>query len=146
MKTVSKKLLSLLLVVLLLAAAVPFQAFADDVVEYTVDVTIRRETDKKTLGHAYIKVSLPVSNRNTDCVFSISFSCPKNGIAPSIEWHPFATARSVSSKSANASSGSDIKSKIRQSKTRKIRFFIINFPHYFTPDLSGEIFSCIMVL
>lgn len=37
MKTVSKKLLSLLLVVLLLAAAVPFQAFAED---YTLTITV----------------------------------------------------------------------------------------------------------
>ena len=49
MKTVSKKLLSLLLVVLLLAAAVPFQAFADT----TVQVVINDDT-AKWLGTANI--------------------------------------------------------------------------------------------
>ena len=56
MKTVSKKLLSLLLVVLLLAAAVPFQAFADEV-NYTVRVIVRRTEDNGTIG----KVDIPVS-------------------------------------------------------------------------------------
>ena len=50
MKTVSKKLLSLLLVVLLLAAAVPFQAFADT----TVQVVINDDT-ATCLGTANIK-------------------------------------------------------------------------------------------
>lgn len=50
MKTVSKKLLSLLLVVLLLAAAVPFQAFAEGTA-YQVEITIRDEggTDMDTV-------------------------------------------------------------------------------------------------
>lgn len=50
MKTVSKKLLSLLLVVLLLAAAVPFQAFAEGK-PYQVKITIRDEggTDMGTV-------------------------------------------------------------------------------------------------
>lgn len=50
MKTVSKKLLSLLLVVLLLAAAVPFQAFAEGT-DYQVEITIRDEggTDMGTV-------------------------------------------------------------------------------------------------
>ena len=53
MKTVSKKLLSLLLVVLLLAAAVPFQAFAEGK-PYQVEITIRDEggndMDKVTIN------------------------------------------------------------------------------------------------
>ena len=57
MKTVSKKLLSLLLVVLLLAAAVPFQAFAE-AVEYTVRVTVCAAEE----GHAVLgTVDIPVS-------------------------------------------------------------------------------------
>ena len=50
MKTVSKKLLSLLLVVLLLAAAVPFQAFADTTV---INVVVNDE-DGKWLGTGHI--------------------------------------------------------------------------------------------
>lgn len=57
MKTVSKKLLSLLLVVLLLAAAVPFQAFAE-AVNYTVRVTVCAAEE----GHAVLgTVDIPVS-------------------------------------------------------------------------------------
>lgn len=59
MKTVSKKLLSLLLVVLLLAAAVPFQAFADGV-NYTVKVIVCRAEDNGKIG----EVDIPVSTEN----------------------------------------------------------------------------------
>lgn len=66
MKTVSKKLLSLLLVVLLLAAAVPFQAFAE-AVEYTVRVVVKDADDKK-LGHQDIPVTTekPVTKSQID--------------------------------------------------------------------------------
>lgn len=56
MKTVSKKLLSLLLVVLLLAAAVPFQAFADETT-YTVEITIRDDDTGTKLGVQNLSVS-----------------------------------------------------------------------------------------
>ena len=49
MKTVSKKLLSLLLVVLLLAAAVPFQAFAETVIDVVVN-----DEDGHWLGTGHI--------------------------------------------------------------------------------------------
>ena len=54
MKTVSKKLLSLLLVVLLLAAAVPFQAFATD---YNVEITVRDEDTGTKIGVQTLAVS-----------------------------------------------------------------------------------------
>lgn len=56
MKTVSKKLLSLLLVVLLLAAAVPFQAFADEV-EYQVKITIHDDSSGEYIGVVVLDVS-----------------------------------------------------------------------------------------
>ncbi|MGM9583948.1 MAG: InlB B-repeat-containing protein [Faecousia sp.] len=56
MKTVSKKLLSLLLVVLLLAAAVPFQAFADEV-EYKVKITIQDDSSDEYIGVVVLDVS-----------------------------------------------------------------------------------------
>lgn len=66
MKTVSKKLLSLLLVVLLLAAAVPFQAFAE-AVEYTVRVVVKDADDNK-IGHYDIPVTTekPVTKSQID--------------------------------------------------------------------------------
>lgn len=83
MKTVSKKLLSLLLVALLLAAAVPFQAFATDTsgtadasvvadpsgaTEYTVRVVVKRAEDKTKIAHKDIKVSTesPVTKSQID--------------------------------------------------------------------------------
>lgn len=56
MKTVSKKLLSLLLVVLLLAAAVPFQAFAEGT-EYTVAITVQDDDTDADLGVQNLSVS-----------------------------------------------------------------------------------------
>lgn len=59
MKTVSKKLLSLLLVVLLLAAAVPFQAFADP---YDLKIVIREVDAYGTeKGEVTLKLDNPVT-------------------------------------------------------------------------------------
>ena len=67
MKTVSKKLLSLLLVVLLLAAAVPFQAFAETV-EYTVAITVCDEDTGATVGVENLTVTTesPATKSNVD--------------------------------------------------------------------------------
>lgn len=84
MKTVSKKLLSLLLVVLLLAAAVPFQAFAE-AVEYTVRVVVKDADDKK-IGHYDIPVTTekPVTKSQIDAAVA--------GIAPNMEITKYETA------------------------------------------------------
>ena len=67
MKTVSKKLLSLLLVVLLLAAAVPFQAFAAGT-PYTVAITVRDHDTDAELGVQNLSVSTesPATKTNID--------------------------------------------------------------------------------
>ena len=67
MKTVSKKLLSLLLVVLLLAAAVPFQAFAEGT-RYTVQITVRDADTDTELGVQNLSVSTesPATKTNID--------------------------------------------------------------------------------
>ena len=68
MKTVSKKLLSLLLVVLLLAAAVPFQAFATEATSYEVRVTIRNADGNGKLGEVTLKATTeaPVTKQQLD--------------------------------------------------------------------------------
>lgn len=82
MKTVSKKLLSLLLVVLLLAAAVPFQAFADETT-YTVSINVRdADTDKSCDTK-----EITVSNENPATKTQIDEAVAK-GMSDYITKHP----------------------------------------------------------
>lgn len=84
MKTVSKKLLSLLLVVLLLAAAVPFQAFAEGT-EYTVRV-VAKNPDGTKIAHYDIPVTTekPVTKSQIDDAVAI--------IAPDMKITSYETA------------------------------------------------------
>ena len=84
MKTVSKKLLSLLLVVLLLAAAVPFQAFAEGT-PYTVRV-VAKNPDGTKIDHYDIPVTTenPVTKSQIDAAVA--------NIAPGMKTTAYETA------------------------------------------------------
>ena len=88
MKTVSKKLLSLLLVVLLLAAAVPFQAFAEGT-PYTVRV-VAKNPDGTKIDHYDIPVTTenPVTKSQIDAAVAI--------IAPGMKITGYGTATAAS--------------------------------------------------